>query len=99
MSVVHLLLVYGFDARGKERLRVLRATMLAGVIAVTACASASKESKPAAAGDSSEANKSQLICTYEHAIGSLIPEKVCREPEDPPPQGEAQTSASGHSGR
>ena len=79
---------------------MLRATMIAGMIALAACASAKKESKPAAAAaDGTEANQPQLICTYERAIGSLIPEKVCREPEDQPPQGEVQTRPSGQSGR
>ena len=81
---------------------MIRGTVIAGMIALTACASAkkeSKESKAPASADGTEANQPQLICTYERAIGSLIPEKVCREPEDQPPQGEVQTRPSGQSGR
>ena len=70
-----------------------RATMILGMIALAACASAKKESKPAAAaGDSTESNQTQLICTYEHSIGSNIPEKVCREPEDPPESAQGRQS-------
>jgi len=43
--------------------------------------------------------QSKLICTYERSIGSNIPEKVCREPEDQPEpaQGSAQSRPSGQS--
>jgi len=43
--------------------------------------------------------QSQLICTWERSIGSNIPEKVCREPEDQPDpaQGSAQSRPSGQS--
>lgn len=72
---------------------MIRATLIAGAMALTACAGSSKEKAPE--------EKSQLICTYERAIGSNIPEKVCREPEDQPdpPPADPQSRPGGQSSR
>jgi hypothetical protein len=69
--------------------------MIIVAMASTACAGSSKQTK-------GPEQQSQLICTWEHAIGSNIPEKVCREPEDQPAdpaQGGAQTQPGGPSTR
>jgi hypothetical protein len=73
---------------------VTRGIIIAGALALTACAGSSKQTK-------SSEEQSQLICTYERAIGSNIPERVCREPEDQPEpaQGGAQTQPGGQSTR
>ncbi len=64
---------------------------ITGALALAACAGASKQAKE----DPKE--QSQLICTWERSIGSNIPEKVCREPEDQPDpaQGSVQSGTSG----
>jgi hypothetical protein len=66
--------------------------VICGALALTACAGTSKQEKE----DPKE--QSQLICTYERSVGSNIPEKVCREPEDQPPaQGSAPAGSDGQS--
>ncbi|MFL5310890.1 MAG: hypothetical protein ACJ79H_10600 [Myxococcales bacterium] len=66
-----------------------------GALALAACAGASKQSKDA------PKEQSELICTWERSIGSNIPEKVCREPEDEaaPAQGSAPSNSSGQTTR
>jgi len=66
---------------------------IVGALGLAACASGSKQTKD----DPKE--QSQLICTWERSIGSNIPEKVCREPEDQPEPSRATTQpgASGQS--
>jgi len=68
---------------------------IGGALALAACAGRSKQVKD---GPKEE---SQLICTYEPAIGSNIPDKVCREPEDQPEpaKGGAQSRSSTQSGK
>jgi hypothetical protein len=67
---------------------------IAGGLALAACAGASKQAKE-------PKEQSQLICTFEPAIGSNIPDKVCREPEDVPEPAKAtiQPASGGQSGR
>jgi hypothetical protein len=68
---------------------------IVGALGLAACASGSKQTKD----DPKE--QSQLICTWERSIGSNIPEKVCREPEDPqePPKTSVQPTPAGQGGR
>ena len=68
---------------------------IAGALALTACAGSSKQVKE------EPKEQSQLICTWERSIGSNIPEKVCREPEDPqqPPKTSVQPTPAGQGGR
>ncbi len=65
---------------------------IAGALGLAACAGTSKQAKE-------DPEQSQLICTWERSVGSNIPEKVCREPEDQPDpaQGSVQPGTSGQS--
>jgi hypothetical protein len=69
---------------------------IAGALALAACASGSKQTK-----EDPKEQQSQLICTWERSIGSNIPEKICREPEDPqePPKTSVQPTPAGQGGR
>lgn len=71
---------------------MIRATMLAAAMALAACATATQQprlAKPAgpasaevkAAEEQDKKDQAKMICTWEKPIGSNIPEKVCRSPE------------------
>ena len=71
---------------------MIRVAMLAGAIAVAGCATtAKKQAKVApaaplsaeakAAEEQDKKDQAKMICTWESPIGSHIPEKVCRTPE------------------
>ena len=71
---------------------MIRATMLVGALAVAACSTTAKQAKVAApaaplsaevkaAEEQDKKDQAKLICTWEPPIGSHIPEKVCRTPE------------------
>jgi len=74
---------------------VIRTMAIVGGLAFAACAGASKQTKE-------PKEQSQLICTFEPAIGSNIPDKVCREPEDeaePAKKATTLPASGGQSGR
>jgi hypothetical protein len=89
----------------------MRATMIAGAMALMACASTPKQVKAPAPPESAEAkaaaeqdakDQARLVCTWERATGTNFPEKVCRLPEqadEDATQGTVQTRPSGQSGR
>jgi hypothetical protein len=71
------------------RYGVIRAMTVTCVIALTACAASSGQSKTPTAGqtvsqkaaaEQEKKDQKKLICSYERPTGSHIPEKICRIP-------------------